>query len=197
MKYVSFKLQLWSFKKMWFSRFNWDGLRDAAVVFNSMYGRLGLESLILIMCLQTIFFWFLLASVCGFYWNRNTIALGLVAVIDENQADVPTLRIQALHHRKILQSQEQTGAANYCATGNFTALYDTIQSNLRIWRETGITARLMDRTLGEFYKYPVRHKGAGILFKGGKPFMITNSAVLNTTGHHQVYNRQQYCKILS
>ncbi|EFJ43341.1 hypothetical protein VOLCADRAFT_106918 [Volvox carteri f. nagariensis] len=90
-----------------------------------------------------------------------------------------------LSQRQLRQTTEQKEAADYCTTGNFTALYDTIHRDLRFWRETGITAKLMDWVLGNIYNFPVRHKGAGILFMGGKPYIITDPAIINTTAHHQ------------
>ncbi|GIL62973.1 hypothetical protein Vafri_17137 [Volvox africanus] len=87
--------------------------------------------------------------------------------------------------QKLPQTNEQREAAHYCTTGNFSALYDTIHRDLRFWWDTGITAKLMDWMLDTVYQMPVRYKGAGILFKDGKPYLITDPAVLNTTGHHQ------------
>ncbi|KXZ54158.1 hypothetical protein GPECTOR_5g256 [Gonium pectorale] len=39
--------------------------------------------------------------------------------------------------------------------------------------------------LANFRKFPFRSKGAGIAFKDGQPYLITDPAAINTTGHHR------------
>ncbi|GFR46627.1 hypothetical protein Agub_g8232 [Astrephomene gubernaculifera] len=87
--------------------------------------------------------------------------------------------------RRLHQSQAQQEAAEYCTTGNFTALYGAIERDLQPWRKTGITADLMDWVLRGVSKAPLRDKGVGIVFKGGKPFIITNTAAFETVAHHK------------
>lgn len=58
--------------------------------------------------------------------------------------------------RGLRSSKEGKEAARYCKTGDFTELYETIEQDLRPWKETGFTVSLMDWVLSGFTKYPLR-----------------------------------------
>ncbi|PNH05443.1 KDEL motif-containing protein 1 [Tetrabaena socialis] len=86
--------------------------------------------------------------------------------------------------KRQLAPQQQEAAA-YCSAGNFTALYQAIEADLRPWRDSGIPPQLMDSMLERFRDYPMRSKGVGVAFKGGVPFIITDPAGFEKVGHHK------------
>ncbi|GAX81868.1 hypothetical protein CEUSTIGMA_g9296.t1, partial [Chlamydomonas eustigma] len=70
-----------------------------------------------------------------------------------------------------------------CLKKSHEDLYNQIDDDLRPW-QSGISTSLMDRTLQDHTATTWGEKAIGILFKEGRPFILSNMSQIHALGHH-------------
>ncbi len=112
----------------------------------------------------------------------------LTVVLSFCLLSVPAVTLDSVYTTRPAEKSDDNGRVNaeYCSTGDFQELYANIGKDLKLWKDTGITAALMDWVLGALFPgTALLAKGVGVAMRNGKPYITTDPKLFNTVGHHK------------
>lgn len=83
-------------------------------------------------------------------------------------------------------SESREDAADHChqPMPAMKELHKQIESDLRHWKDEGITSDLMDELVETRTISTYGQKAIGVMFKDGRPFILSNLSHIHSVGHH-------------